>query len=283
MKTIKQIYNKVINILDNNFNEQERKNIATLLIADLLKLDKPAELFLYFDKCFPVEKEKILETKIKKLQKNYPLQYVTHKAEFGELKFFISKGVFIPRPETEELCYLIKKELDSDRNYKIIDLCTGSGCIAIALKKFLKNSEVYAIDIDDFALKIAQCNATLNKVKVTFIKDDVLNIKHTYSVFDVIVCNPPYIPLSQKATLPENVKIEPEHALFVPDYDSLIFYKAIYKFADKHLKSNGFLFIELHEDYYNEVQNLFNSAYSCTVLRDFKGKYRFLKAIKNER
>lgn len=280
MKSIRQIYNKIINILSNNYTQEESKNIASILIADILKLSRPFEIFLYFKNNFPAEKEKILETKIKKLQKNYPLQYITHKVEFGESKFFVSKGVFIPRPETEELCYIVKKEIDNKENYKIIDLCTGSGCIAITLKKFFFNSEIYAIDIDDYALKVAQCNAMTNKVNVTFIKDDLLNIKYTYCLFDVIVSNPPYIPLSQRNTLPKNVKFEPDHALFVPDDDPLIYYKAIFKFADKYLKPKGSLFLELNENFYNDVYNLFNKAYICTVLKDFKEKYRFLKAIK---
>ncbi|MCX7955383.1 MAG: peptide chain release factor N(5)-glutamine methyltransferase [Bacteroidales bacterium] len=282
MKTVQQIYNKTFDTLKTIYNEMEAKNITKILLADLLKLNSPSEIFLYFNNTFYANKEKCLELKLKKLTKNYPLQYVTHKAEFAGLNLFVFPGVFIPRPETEELCTIIEKTLDNNKNYKIIDLCTGSGCIAIALKKKFKNSTIFATDINEFALKVANCNAKYHKTDINFIKDDILNVQYNYPFFDVIVSNPPYVPYSYRLSVPENVKYEPFDAIFVPDTDVLIFYKAIFNFANKFLFRGGYVFLELHENYYNEVKQLFEVMYTCFIFKDFRGQYRFVKAIKNE-
>jgi release factor glutamine methyltransferase len=192
------------------------------------------------------------------LLQHKPLQYVLHEAWFYGLKFYVDENVLIPRPETEELVELILKQSDLNQP-RILDIGCGSGCISIALKKNLPTSVVYALDISEKALNISEKNAIANRVNIEFITADILDLTDNVSLsqFDLIVSNPPYVRKSEAAVMNLNVlNFEPHLALFVPDDDPLIFYRAITDFSLKYLKNKGKLFFEINEASANQVFSL---------------------------
>jgi release factor glutamine methyltransferase len=209
-----------------------------------------------------------------------PIQYVLGEADFYLLKFKVNRNVLIPRPETEELVYLIIQE-QKNKPVNILDIGTGSGCIPIALKKNLPLAQLIAIDISNEALALAEKNATLNRVEVTFYKADALNLQSSnWPQFDVIVSNPPYIAQSEMEIMDENVKAhEPHLALFVNDDEPLIFYDKIGDFALTNLKSGGMLYFEINQQLAHETANLLiKKGFQTTLIKDINQNYRILKA-----
>jgi release factor glutamine methyltransferase len=209
-----------------------------------------------------------------------PVQYVLHEAWFGGMKLYVDENVLIPRPETEELVDLIVKD-KKEKEIQILDIGTGSGCIAIALKKHLPLCEVYAIDISSDALTVAEKNNVLNNTKVKFILSDIFEeiSWNQFSSFDCIVSNPPYIPSTETKLMSDNVtKFEPHLALFVPDNDPLKFYKAIARFAEKKLSPGGSVFVEVHENFAEEVKKVFSFLGDVQIKKDMQGKERFVVA-----
>lgn len=188
------------------------------------------------------------EDVISQLQSGKPLQYILNEAPFYGLTFMVNPSVLIPRAETEELVnWIINLAGQGVSNGDLLDIGTGSGCIAIALKKHLKDWDVFAMDISAPALAVAALNAKANDVQVQFIEADAL-VYHGLQQFDVIVSNPPYIKEDEKATMQANVlNFEPHSALFVSNKNPLIFYKAIADIALKNLRENGYLFFEINE------------------------------------
>ena len=232
---------------------------------------------------------------VKDLLKNKPIQYIIGETEFCELKFKVNENVLIPRPETSEMVYKIvnkttgqqDNEFYSHRNAEsrlsILDIGTGSGCIAISLAKMLPGSKVYALDISEKALNVAKENAINNNVDVTFIHDDILTPTQTQSKFDIIVSNPPYVRELEKAEMRNNVlKWEPHNALFVSDNDPLIFYRKILEFAKTHLNENGEVWFEINEFLGKEMTDLcLESGFSnVKIFKDFRGRERIM-AIHN--
>lgn len=227
-----------------------------------------------------------------------PIQYIFGETEFCSLPFRVTPAVLIPRPETEELVDLIRHCTSPPRHCdlpshhceersnppRILDICTGSGCIAIALAKHFTQAEVTATDISTTALEIAKQNATLNNVKINFLQDDILSPTAQYAeYYDIIVSNPPYIAEKEKHTMSINViDYEPHEALFVPDKDPLKFYRAIAGFASRKLESDGSLFLEINPLYSGElIELLYNKGFKETeIIRDLSGKNRFIKAKK---
>ncbi len=217
---------------------------------------------------------------VKDLKKQTPLAYILGEWEFFGLTLLVNEHTLIPRPETEELVQLVMEE-----NLKvtptILDIGTGSGCIAIALKKHIPASTVVAFDISDKALSIAKQNAINNNVHVVFNQVDILKTtSFTNLKFDVIVSNPPYIPHSDKSTMDHNVLgYEPHLALFVENEKPLIFYQSIAQFAKNSLTSNGKLYFEIHENYAYDVKKLLASKGfdNIAVIRDINGKNRMIK------
>ncbi|MFB9844726.1 peptide chain release factor N(5)-glutamine methyltransferase [Mucilaginibacter ginsenosidivorans] len=216
-----------------------------------------------------------------------PIQYILGQTEFYGLTFKVNPSVLIPRPETEELVYwtisLIKETKLAGGN--ILDIGTGSGCIAISLKKNLPEFSVSAIDISSDALKTAGENAELNNTEVNFILGDILNPKLNIqnSKFEIIVSNPPYVTLDDKKQMHTNVTdFEPHTALFVPENDPLIFYKAITDFASKNLKPGGLLFFEINESYGEQTVELLNSKrfINIELRKDMGGRDRMIKAVR---
>ena len=219
---------------------------------------------------------------VKDLLRNKPIQYVTGETEFCDLKFKVNENVLIPRPETAEMISKIVNSQQSTVNNhcSIIDVGTGSGCIAISLAKMILNSNVYALDISEEALKIAKENAFNNNVNVSFIHDDILNLKNNIETkFDIIVSNPPYVRELEKAEMHNNVLgWEPHKALFVSDNDPLIFYRSILEFAKTHLKDNGEVWFEINEYLGKEMSDLCHELgfSNVKIHKDFRDRDRVM-------
>lgn len=222
------------------------------------------------------------------LKKEQPIQYILGETEFFGLPFKVNENTLIPRPETEELVQLI---IDSKKNkastqLSILDIGTGSGCIAIALAKNLNNAQLYALDVSEKAIEKAKENATLNNVDINFLegsilKDDDCDTLFKNLEFNIIVSNPPYVRNLEKVEIQNNVlNNEPHLALFVEDNDPLIFYRAITKFAKNKLKQNGQLFFEINEYLGEETEDLVESFgfKNVEILKDIFNKNRMLKA-----
>ncbi len=224
-----------------------------------------------------------------RLKNNEPIQYIIGETEFYGLLFKVNKHTLIPRPETEELVeWIVLDQKPIIRNSQlttILDIGTGSGCIAISLAKNFPNSKISALDISEEALKIARENAEMNEVEVEFFQTDILNVEILPKQFDIILSNPPYVRELEKKEMQQNVlKFEPDSALFVKDEDSLLFYRAISQLAKTHLKPNGKLFFEINEYLANELIQLLKSEdfQDIEVKKDIFGKYRMLKCSYNE-
>lgn len=220
---------------------------------------------------------------LEKLKKEVPIQYLLGKTNFYGLDFEVNENVLIPRPETEELVEWIINEnsgLDKSRRLKILDIGTGSGCIAISLAKNLPNAEVYAIDISKKALETAKRNAINNNVEVTFIYKDILELELLKDNFDIIVSNPPYVRNLEKEEIKKNVlDYEPHLALFVEDNNALVFYKKIAALAQKNLKENGQLFFEINQYLGEEMNSLLESMNfrNIELRRDIYDNDRMMK------
>jgi release factor glutamine methyltransferase len=219
---------------------------------------------------------------LSQLKASKPIQYILGETDFYGHTFRVNPAVLIPRPETEELVKWVLGDV-SIANPSILDIGTGSGCIAISLKIVLPEADVVALDISADALALAKENAALHKAEVRFIKKDVLLIQPTdlATTFDVVVSNPPYIALSEKVSMKANVLAnEPHLALFVPNTNPLIFYEHIASVAQERLKLGGFLFFEINERFGTEVMELLvKKGFKQVELRqDLGGKDRMVKA-----
>lgn len=227
--------------------------------------------------------EKQIINALRRLKKNEPLQYILGKTEFYGLQFTVNPAVLIPRNETEELVHWILSE-NRIENPSILDIGTGSGCIAISLKKNLPKAKVTAIDISEKALETAISNAKINNTDIQFLNGDILDAKEfPNDNFEIIVSNPPYVRHSEKKQMNSNVvNYEPHTALFVEDSDPLIFYRAIAEFAKAHVKENGRIFLEINEALAGETSTILkeNGFNAIIVKKDINGKQRMIKASK---
>jgi release factor glutamine methyltransferase len=226
-----------------------------------------------------------INNKFKKIANQEPVQYVIGKTYFYNLILKVNKDVLIPRPETEELVNIIVQTYINkhDSKINILDIGTGSGCIAIALNKSLKNSDVTAIDISDKALNIAKFNNNSNNTNVHFKLINILDKQALTKLgfFDIIVSNPPYVLEKEKSLMEKKVlDFEPPLALFVSNEDPLIYYKAIINFALEHLNPNGKLFFEINENYGEELKTLLtlHQYKNISLLKDINNKNRFIIA-----
>ncbi|MBQ4548986.1 MAG: peptide chain release factor N(5)-glutamine methyltransferase [Bacteroidales bacterium] len=229
---------------------------------------------------------------VKDLLKNKPIQYIIGETEFCELKFKVNENVLIPRPETSEMVYKIVNKTtgqrgnesysrrDAESRLSILDIGTGSGCIAISLAKLFPKAQVYALDISEEALKVARENSINNKVNITFIQDDILSLNNDIeNKFDIIVSNPPYVRELEKAEMRDNVlKWEPDKALFVSNEDPLIFYRKILEFAKSHLKEDGEIWFEINEYLVKEMTELCKEFgfSNVKIHKDFREKERIM-------
>jgi release factor glutamine methyltransferase len=238
------------------YDVMEVESFFYLILEEKHKLKK-LDLALNPDLTFSEEEVQMWESLLEQLKQEIPIQYLLGKTSFFGLDFEVNPAVLIPRPETEELVdWIIKTQISNSNpsSLKILDVGTGSGCIAISLAKNIENATVFALDISEKALATAQKNAEINDVNVTFIEKNILEVNYLNAVeglnqqFDIIVSNPPYVRELEKAEIKKNVlDFEPPLALFVPDDDALIFYKKIGELAQKNLSQNGKLYFEINQ------------------------------------
>jgi release factor glutamine methyltransferase len=298
--TIHEAHQNLLLQLHPIYGDREAAAITELVMENVTKWKKIDRVI---NKNIPLSLSKtiLLKKYTEELLSYKPVQYVLHEAWFAGTKFYVDENVLIPRPETEELVDWIVREVWSsesgvgsrtrgekfsihDSTFTILDIGTGSGCIPIALKKKLPGAEIYSCDISEPALNIAKQNAIGNNADVHFIQLDFLDKKQRASLssFDIIVSNPPYIPVKDKETMMRNVTdYEPHLALFVENDNPLIFYEAIADFAKEKLSVHGKIFVEMHEEQSSHVNKLFSSENFLTeIKKDMQGKERMLKATR---
>jgi release factor glutamine methyltransferase len=240
----------------------------------------PTELLLKQDERLSESDLLYIRSFVKRLQIHEPFQHILGEVFFSDLVLKSDARALVPRPETEELIDLIQKQ--SQDFSQIVDVCTGSGCIALALKSKFPQAEVLGLDLSQEAIALATENASITNLEVAFQVIDIFEWHPTQN-FDLLVSNPPYIPQAEKAQMQANVvQYEPHMALFVPDQAPLLFYERLQVLANKHLAKGGWLALEIHEDYAVPTKALFETSdfTNLEIYRDLQGKNRMLLAQK---
>ncbi|MEZ5149255.1 MAG: peptide chain release factor N(5)-glutamine methyltransferase [Bacteroidales bacterium] len=265
------------------YNDREADTLLFQLLSDITQMSK-AHILSFPEKTISESELLRVHFGVKDLLKNKPIQYIIGNAEFYGLNFKVNSKVLIPRPETEELVEMVIKNIPENEPRKVLDVGTGSGCIAIAIKKLRPLCDILAIDISEFALEMAQQNAVLNNVQVQFKKVDFLNKNQVQllSKFDFVVSNPPYVRNSEKLMMKKNVlDYEPSLALFVDDDNPLIFYEALASFCETNLQAGGMLFAEINQYLSAETEQLFtgNGFKNVNIEKDLFGNDRFLTVL----
>lgn len=282
IQSAKQLYNKVASSIT-IYDERENNAIAYILLEYLLNITK-SDVIANKEISYSHLKAEAIEEAVDRINQGEPVQYITGKTSFMDLTFKVNPSVLIPRPETEELVSYIIKENKEKSNLSILDMGTGSGCIAVSLAHYLQNSQVHAIDISKSALYVAAENAAINKAKINFINDDILNFHDNADLsFDIIVSNPPYVRYSEQKEMRKNVlDYEPKLALFVDDKEALIYYEKIAAFGSKHIKQGGILYLEINEQLSIETAELVKSFgfHDIEIKNDLFEKPRFIRCIK---
>jgi release factor glutamine methyltransferase len=267
--------------LSDIYGEEEAKSIIRLAIKHYSGLSR-AEI-LSGKTIDAITEEKIAEA-LNKALLQVPIQYTLGEAGFYGRQFFVNRDVLIPRSETEELVHMVVSENRSSK-INILDIGAGSGCIAVSLACELSAASVYAVDVSQEALKVAAINSNRHKTNVSFARCDILqNTKLPFGVkFDVIVSNPPYVPMSEKKYMSKNVlEHEPHIALFVPDEQPLIYYEACLQIAKNHLQDQGIIYVEINEDLGGDTLDLFQSHdFDALMFRDLSDRDRIIRATKN--
>ncbi len=266
--------------LAGQFESVELNPILSILIEHVTGWDQVQQV-IHKDNAISEEQVLAFETAATALLAGRPIQYITGKTWFMGEPYIVNDQVLIPRPETEELVdWVIEYAAIKGKALRILDIGTGSGCIAIAINKALPEAIVSAIDISTSAIKIAAANATALKADIELIALDILNTAFLPGQYDVIVSNPPYIPMQEMKNMELQVTDhEPNIALFVPDEDPLVFYKAITRLAKLHLSANGQLFFEIHYDQGDAMIALLDEMHFHAELRtDLFGKDRMVRA-----
>lgn len=281
MHDLKQLTSIWADKLSALYSEREVRNILLLVLEDIFEFNRSGLLVSKEIALSDAQWNK-LDQIASRLQTGEPVQYIIGFTYFDDLKIGVAPGVLIPRPETEELVSWIYESIQNKEKPEIEDWCTGSGCIALALKNRMPDADVKGMDVSPEALEIARSNAKDLHLDVNFEFHDALNIEKIRKV-DVIVSNPPYIPWLEKEQMHKNVTgFEPDLALFVPNENPLLFYKAIAEYAAKSLKETGLLFFELHEKFGSETKTMVEQLgfTGVEVRQDLQGKNRMLKATR---
>lgn len=280
---IKEYRTQFIQELTLIYDAGEAESFFYLILEEKKQL-KRIDLALHPDLFFSEEEIGVWNAILEQLQQEIPIQYLLGKTSFYGLDFEVNAAVLIPRPETEELVEWIlesqKSKVESQK-VKILDIGTGSGCIAISLAKNLPDATVFALDVSEEALATAKKNAKNNSVNVTFIHQNILETEDLLQQFDIIVSNPPYVRNLEKEEIKKNVlENEPHLALFVADNDALVFYKKIAQLAQKNLLPNGQLYFEINQYLGKEMVNLLEKMNFKTVdlRKDIYGNDRMTKA-----
>ncbi len=267
------------------YGERESNNITVLLMEWITGKNK-IDQHLQKESILTDHQKLLLENALTRLSSGEPIQYIIEEAWFMGLNFRVTKDVLIPRPETEELVdWIIQTTLPfQNKKISVLDIGTGSGCIPISLKKKVPFLQIHSIDISSNALVIANQNAQKQNTSIDFKEIDFLDDATWGSMpsINIIISNPPYIKESEKKFMHQNiVAFEPHNALFVPNNDALIFYKAIYNFSKTHLLPYGSIFLEINEVFGLEVVDLFSEAgISVELRKDMQGKDRMIKVKK---
>jgi release factor glutamine methyltransferase len=276
--------------------QSESVAIAGLALEHITGFDRTARAQRRNEELTPAQ-EALLATVTDRLLQEEPIQYISASAWFYNLKLYVDRSVLIPRPETEELVDWIIRDVleaglpvfqktdtgaDVTSLLKILDVGTGSGCIALSLKNKMPRAEVWGCDVSEEALNVARRNGSDNNIRVDFQGVDFLDAaqQRLLPSVDILVSNPPYIPQRDKASMQANVlRYEPHGALFVPDEDALVFYRALARFGHKRLHEGGCVYLEIHEDLGNAVSDLFKSeGYTQVEIRkDMQGKDRMVR------
>ena len=254
---------------------QEVQAMIRIICEDIFNYD-PVDVALRQESELPEFAQERITDLIARMRRHEPLQYIIGWARFHGHKFKVTPTVLIPRPETEQLVDLIVNE-NTASDLRVLDMGTGSGCIAISLARALKFASVDALDVSRDALAVARENAAALKVKVRFFESDML-LPQPAATYDIIVSNPPYICWSERESMERNVKdYEPGQALFVPDNDPLMFYKAIAPYAQQSLEKGGRLYLEINQRFGNEVKRLLedHGFEDVRIIQDSFGKARF--------
>lgn len=286
MHTIQEFKQHFSKELSGLYNKSEIHTLFRILLEDMLGFSTHEARILDDHRRLQNEEVQKLQKSLNELKTGKPIQLITGIAYFLGEKYFTSPDALIPRPETEELVLEILKYVsDKNTDIRLLDIGTGSGCIAISLKKNLPKATVYALDISTKALRIAQKNAKQLRAEVHFLHSDILSpdLPKEIGKVDIIVSNPPYIADSEKKEMEKNVlDHEPHKALFVPDDRPLLFYEAIVKTADKHLSPHGKIFFEINQRFGKEVSDLLkrNGYSDVELIQDIHGADRIVSATK---
>ena len=277
---LEEFYKLIQVKLDRKFDKNEVEEFFFRLIDHYCQVDRLKYILNSKLELNKIEEVNLVRS-IKFLEKESPIQYITGQTQFMGMNFTVNKNVLIPRPETEELVRWIVQDLHS--NKRVLDIGTGSGCIATSLSKLMDNCIVFGWDISSDALDIASKNSKNNSVNVKYDLVDITNEKQCSEKFDIIVSNPPYVTQDDKLLMSKNViSYEPHIALFVKENDPLFFYKKILNFSKKNLISNGTIYFEINENFSKQVNKLLKKEgfHDIIVRKDFRGKYRMVKATK---
>lgn len=282
MWIISDVFKQFDQKLGEKFSAQEKRQLAQSFLCTYLNCTS-TDLILHRNKELSAKIQEKIEIALSKINKGQPAQYVLGFTYFYDLKLRTDKRALIPRPETEELVTWVMTENKQIPKY-ILDIGTGTGCIPLALKKQWKSAEIVGIDIEKDALLLAKENAETLDLSVQFYLADALKLtEFSKQKWDIIISNPPYIPLSDKATMQRHVvDYEPHSSLFVSDNDPLLFYNAIAQYAMQYLTKYGQLYFEIHENYAHSVVDLLkNIGFNNVVLKeDLEGKPRMIKGAK---
>jgi release factor glutamine methyltransferase len=289
--TIDEARKEIIKATRHIYEDDEAINIAELLIENITRLPRSKRITRQ-NHSLSTSQEGLLHSSITRLQEHEPIQYVISESWFAGMRFYVDRNVLIPRPETEELVDWVVKDFKGQNDaegipsakVKILDVGTGSGCIAIALKRKLPGVEMWACDVSDEALNVARLNADVLHATIDFVPLNFLDAtqRKQLPAVDVIVSNPPYIPKTETKGMRNNVVgYEPSAALFVPDDDPMIFYKAIVEFAQEKLNKGKSIYVEIHENYGEQTRDLFQLGGFRTVQlkKDLQEKDRMIKAV----
>ena len=277
--SIKKIISDIKSELKETYPIEEINSLTYLIFEDVLDYSRTK---LLMSPEVEISDTNIMRIKdiVNDLKKQKPVQHILQKTIFYDLPFKVTQDALIPRPETEELVDWVISD-HKEESLNILDIGTGTGCIAISIAKNLPHSKVYAMDISSKALELARENGKLNNTDIVFLESDIL--KKSIEIegkFDIIVSNPPYIRQKEKEFMSKNVlEYEPELALFVPDKDPLLFYKTIIDFGLKNLNKEGKIYFEINEAFGREMINLYevNNFSEIILKKDINGKHRMIK------
>ena len=281
--TPQEISLKMQQELCNIYDSNEISAMAREMMTKVLSC-KPVDIVMRYNEDIPDDFSNTLLGMIERLKNHEPLQYILGVAHFHGHDFKVTQAVLIPRPETAQLVDMIVDE-NPRSDLMVLDIGTGSGCIAISLSRALKFAQVTGIDLSARALEIAEFNNKALNTRVKFVEQDILTCRAPSEAWDIIVSNPPYITESEKASMERNVlDYEPEEALFVSDDDPMLFYRPIATYASRALKNGGRLYLEINRAMASQVVDILQQAKlrDIQVHTDFYGNNRFVTATKIE-